>query len=45
MVNFPPHTQIGPFLSEILVLGLPDGEGQVVLIGPDQPVPSGGRLY
>ena len=44
VVNFPPR-QIGPFLSEILVLGLPDGEGQVVLIGPDQPVPAGGRLY
>lgn len=44
VVNFPPR-QVGPFLSEILVLGLPDGEGQVVLIGPDQPVPAGGRLY
>ncbi len=44
VVNFPPR-RIGAFLSEILVLGLPDGEGQVVLIGPDQPVPAGGRLY
>lgn len=44
VVNFPPR-KIGAFLSEILVLGLPDGAGQVVLIGPDQPVPAGGRLY
>ena len=44
MVNFPPR-QIGKFLSEVLVLGLPDAEGQVVLIGPDSPVPNGGRMY
>lgn len=44
VVNFPPR-QIGPFLSEVLVLGLPDAQGQVVLIGPDQPVPLGGRLF
>jgi tRNA-binding protein len=44
VVNFPPR-QIGPFLSEVLVLGLPDLEGAVVLIGPDRPVPLGGRLY
>ena len=44
VINFAPR-KIGPFLSEILILGLPDGEGQVVLIGPDQPVPAGGRLY
>ncbi|PSK87618.1 tRNA-binding protein [Limimaricola soesokkakensis] len=43
VVNFPPR-QIGRFLSEVLVLGLPDAEGAIVLIGPDQPVPSGGRL-
>ena len=44
VVNFPPK-QIGKFLSEILVLGFPDAEGEVVMIGPDRPVPDGGRLY
>ena len=44
VVNFPPR-QIGPVLSEVLVLGVPDPDDQVVLIGPDQPVPNGGRLY
>lgn len=44
VVNFPPR-QIGEFLSEVLVLGFPDSKGQVVLIGPDRPVPNGGRLY
>lgn len=44
VVNFPPR-QIGPFMSEVLVLGVPDAEGQVVLVGPDQRVPDGGRLY
>lgn len=44
VVNFPPR-QIGSFMSEILVLGVPDDEGQVMLIGPDQPVPNGGRMY
>lgn len=44
VVNFPPK-QIGKFLSEVLVLGFPDGEGEVVMIGPSQPVPNGGRLY
>jgi len=44
VVNFPPR-QIGAFMSEILVLGLPDTDSQVVLLGPDQPVPNGGRLY
>ena len=44
VVNFP-KKQIGKFLSEILVLGLPDGEGNVVLIGPERRVPNGGRLY
>ncbi|WP_334065109.1 tRNA-binding protein [Limimaricola cinnabarinus] len=43
VVNFPPR-QIGKFLSEVLVLGLPDAEGAIVLIGPDKPVPQGGRL-
>ncbi len=32
-------------MSEILILGFPDGEGEVVLIGPERPVPNGGRLY
>ncbi len=44
VVNFPPK-QIGKFLSEILVLGFPDEDGEVVMIRPDQPVPDGGRLY
>ena len=44
VVNFPPK-QIGKFMSEILVLGFPDGDGEVVMIGPDRPVPNGGRLY
>ena len=44
VVNFPAK-QIGKFMSEILVLGFPDGEGEVVLIGPERPVPNGGRLY
>lgn len=44
VVNFPPK-RIGPFLSEVLVLGLPDEEGAVVLVGPGLPVPDGGRLY
>ncbi len=44
MVNFPPK-QIGKFRSEVLVLGFPDAAGEVVLIGPGQKVPDGGRLY
>ena len=44
MVNFPPR-QIGKFMSEILVLGFPDAEGEVVLVTADLPVPNGGRLY
>ncbi|MGB0695526.1 MAG: tRNA-binding protein [Rhodospirillaceae bacterium] len=44
VVNFPPK-QIGKFISECLVLGFPDADGAVVLIGPDQAVPKGGRLY
>ena len=44
VVNFPPR-QIGKFMSDILVLGLPDESGEIVLIGPDQPVPSGGRMH
>ena len=44
VVNFPPR-QIGKFMSEILVLGVPDEEGEVVLLKPDLDVPLGGRLY
>jgi tRNA-binding protein len=44
VVNFPPR-QIGPFMSEVLTLGVPDGEGNVVLVTPSQDVPIGGRLY
>jgi len=44
VVNFPPR-QIGPFMSEVLTLGVPDADGEVMLIGPDHPVPIGGRLY
>jgi len=44
VVNFPPR-QIGKFMSEVLVLGFPDAEGEVVLVTADQPVPNGGRLY
>lgn len=44
VVNFPPK-QIGKFMSEILVLGFPDENGNVTLIGPDKNVPIGGRLY
>ncbi len=44
VVNFPPR-QIGKFMSEVLVLGMPDAEGEVVLVGPDTKVPVGGRLH
>ena len=44
VVNFPPK-QIGKFMSEVLVLGFPDAEGNVVLIVPNQLVPNGGRLF
>ena len=44
VLNFPPK-QIGRFMSEILVLGFPDKDGEVVMIRPDQAVPDGGRLY
>ncbi len=44
VVNFPPR-QIGPFISEVLTLGLPGDEGEVVLIKPDFKVPDGGKLF
>ncbi len=44
VVNFPPK-QIGKFMSEVLVLGFPDGEGSVVLVVPDKQVPNGGKLF
>lgn len=44
VVNFPPR-QIGTFLSEVLLVGLPDENGNCILAGPDQEVPIGGRLY
>ena len=44
VVNFPPR-QIGPFMSEVLTLGFPDANGGVVLIGPSQTVPNGGKLF
>lgn len=44
VVNFPPR-QIGKFMSEVLVLGVPDAAGHVVLLCPDKDVPIGGRLF
>jgi tRNA-binding protein len=44
VVNFPPR-QIGPSVSEVLTLGMRDGEGAVVLIKPDFKVPNGGKLF
>jgi tRNA-binding protein len=44
VVNFPPR-QIGPVMSEVLVLGVPDEDGAVVLIGPGHEVPLGGKLF
>lgn len=44
VVNFPPR-QIGKVMSEVLVLGVPDAEGEVVLLQPDQDVPLGGRMF
>lgn len=43
VVNFPPR-QIGPFMSEVLTLGLADADGRIVLLGPDRPVPDGARM-
>jgi tRNA-binding protein len=44
VVNFPPR-QIGKFMSEVLTLGFPDEQGEVVLFAPDHPVPNGARLF
>lgn len=44
VTNFAPR-QIGKFMSEVLVLGVPDAHGNVVLLGPDRDVPTGGRVY
>jgi len=44
VVNLPPR-QIGPMMSEVLTLGFPDAGGRVVLVGPDAPVPDGGRMF
>ena len=44
VVNFPPR-QIGPMMSEVLTLGVPDADGEVVLLNPTLNVPNGGRLY
>lgn len=44
VVNFEPR-QIGPFMSEVLTLGIPDGNGGCMLVVPDKDVPIGGSLY
>lgn len=44
VTNFAPK-QIGSFMSEVLVLGVPDEDGEVVLLQPDRPVPAGGRMF
>ena len=44
VVNFPPR-QIGPIMSEVLTLGFPDENGEVVLLAIDKPVPNGARLF
>jgi tRNA-binding protein len=44
VINFPPR-QIGPFVSEVLTLGVPDGEGNVVLLAPTKDVPIGGKMF
>ena len=44
VVNFPPR-QIGKFMSEVLTLGFPDGDGDVVLVAVERAVPNGGKMY
>jgi tRNA-binding protein len=44
VVNFPPR-QIGPFLSEVLTLGLPDENGNVILLSPTKEIPLGGKMF
>ena len=44
VVNFPPR-QTGPFMSQVLTLGVPDTDGEVVLLHPSLPVPNGGRMF
>ena len=44
VVNFPPK-QVGPYMSEVLTLGVPDGDGGVVLLVPERDVPVGGRMF
>jgi tRNA-binding protein len=44
VVNFPPR-QIGPFMSEVLTLGFADENGDIVLLGPERPVPNGSRMF
>ena len=44
VVNFPPR-QIGPFMSQVLTLGVPDAEGEVVLLHPSLAIPNGGRMF
>lgn len=44
VVNFPPK-QIGPFLSEVLTLGVPDPDGKVILVHPGKPSPNGVKLF
>ncbi len=44
VINFPPR-QIGKYMSEVLTLGVPDADGEVVLLHPERPVPNGGRLF
>jgi tRNA-binding protein len=44
VVNFPPK-QIGPYMSEVLTLGVPDGDGGVVLLVPERDVPLGGQMF
>jgi tRNA-binding protein len=44
VVNFPPR-RIGPFISEVLTLGVPDAEGRVALLAPERDVPLGGRVF